>query len=259
MLDRAASRVAGMGPAPPESRERWNRAHTQELFRAYAITREIRIRNEIVGGHLNLVQFVVSRQARRGVAEEDLFQAGCVGLIRAVERYDLARGTQFITYAMPFITGEIRGLLRDHAWIVQVPRRLKQMCVSVRRASAHLAEAHGHSPRASEIARALHLAEPQVLASQALLEPPALSLDTDVPQASVLGQEDENLLRSEHRVAVRQLLALLPHRERLIVYLRYFREIPLHETARALGISTVHASRVVGRILVRLRALLANN
>lgn len=250
-------------PFPPHREDRWDRTCTRERFLAYRKTRDVRIRNEIVSAHLNLVKWAVARYAHRGQPLEDLYQVGCVGLIRAVDSFQVDMGTHFVTYAMPTIVGEIKHYFRDNAWSVRVPRRLKELCLGVGRATCRLTHGSGRPPSTADLASALQVPEKQVRESQALLCGFTLSLDADwdqdCPGASsncLLGQEDDEIRRFEGRTTVKQLLLLLPHRDRLILYLRYFLDCPLKETAEIVGISAVHVSRVVGRVLAQLRPLL---
>ena len=140
-----------------------------------------RLRDELVVAHLNLVRFLAVRFANRGEPLDDLIQVGTVGLLKAIDRFDLDRGVEFTTYATPTIVGEIKRYFRDKGWAVKVPRRLQELNLAVNRASDKLAIELGRSPTVGELARHLGAGEDEILEAQELGQAyNLLSLDSEL-------------------------------------------------------------------------------
>jgi RNA polymerase sigma-B factor len=215
---------------------------------------------ELVRRFLPLVERCARRFRGRGEPLEDLVQVGTIGLLKALERFDPARGVGFPAYAAPTITGEIRRHLRDRVPPVRVPRRVAEVRAQVSSADAVLTQALGREPTSHEIADALDLRVAEVEQARAARRAQAVvSLDAPVPgrdgapAADALGGPDEALLTVEDRVCARHLLDALGPRERRILGLRYLLGMTQAEIAEETGISQVHVSRVLERTLTGLR------
>ncbi|WP_433508192.1 RNA polymerase sigma factor SigF [Pseudonocardia halophobica] len=217
------------------------------------------LRAELVTGHLPVVQHIARRFANRGEPVDDLEQAGTVGLINAVDRFEPDRGVDFLSYAIPTITGEVRRHFRDRTWAMRVPRRLKEMQSSINGAIGPLSQELGRAPKPSEIAERLGLSTEEVLegldAQQAYRGP---SLDelvagADSPLADTLGTADAELDKVEYRQTLAPLLDELPQRERTILVLRFFGNKTQTQIADQIGISQMHVSRLLARTLAQLR------
>ncbi|MFR9801466.1 RNA polymerase sigma factor SigF [Pseudonocardia sp. RS010] len=217
------------------------------------------LRAELVTGHLPVVQHIARRFANRGEPVDDLEQAGTVGLINAVDRFEPDRGVDFLSYAIPTITGEVRRHFRDRTWAMRVPRRLKEMQSSINGAVGPLSQELGRAPRPSEIAERLGISTEEVLegldAQQAYRGP---SLDelvagADSPLADTLGEADAELDKVEYRQTLAPLLDELPERERTILVLRFFGNRTQTQIADHVGISQMHVSRLLARTLAQLR------
>src|ERR1700729_3954096 len=154
---------------PSSQEERWDRKRTREAFAELATIRETRpvhydtLRDELVVAHLNLVRYLASKFANRGESLEDLIQVGTVGLIKAIDRFDLERGVEFTTYATPTIVGEIKRYFRDKGWAVKVPRRLQELNLTVNRTIEKLTAKLGHSPTVAELAEHLNASQEDIL------------------------------------------------------------------------------------------------
>lgn len=246
---------------------RWTpelREHERELFREFATLdegdpRRARIRDEIVTMHLPLVSHMARRFADRGEPLEDLTQVGTIGLIKAVDRFDIDRGVEFSTFATPTIVGEMKRHFRDYSWSVRVPRKLQEMQGALTAGSAELSQKLGRAPTVSELAQHLGLSEDDVLdgleSAQAFN---AASLDTPVDEdgPSMQGQfgvEDEALEAVEYRESLKPLLAALSERDRQVIMLRFFANKSQTEIATELGISQMHVSRILAKSLATLR------
>ncbi|MDQ0188436.1 RNA polymerase sporulation sigma factor SigF [Alicyclobacillus cycloheptanicus] len=214
-------------------------------------------REALVLANQRLVWAVVQRFLGRGYEADDLFQIGCIGLMKAVDKFDLQYEVKFSTYAVPMIIGEIQRFLRDDS-TVKVSRSLKETAKKVRRVRDELAKSLGRQPHIAEIAEALGIEPSEVVFAQEALRPPASIHETvfenDGDPIYLMDQiADEEGGSWFDRIALHEVLGSLPERERLIVYLRFFRDKTQSEVARVLGISQVQVSRLEKKILQTIR------
>ncbi|MDH6143381.1 MULTISPECIES: SigB/SigF/SigG family RNA polymerase sigma factor [Kitasatospora] len=220
------------------------------------------VRGTIIELNMPLVRFVAGRFRHRPEEMQDVLQVGTVGLIKAVDGYDLDRGVEFVTYAIPTISGEIKRYFRDTSWPVRVPRSVQELYLAVVRGSDRLQQRLGREPRTEEIAADLGLDETQVAEGQAAgrvcradsLDAPH---DGEDPVGSSLldrlGDRDAELELVDFREAVRPLLAALPYRERRILVLRFWDDLTQSQIADRVGISQMHVSRLLAATLKELR------
>jgi RNA polymerase sigma-B factor len=213
-------------------------------------------RERLIAEHLPLVRRVARRYAGLGEPLEDLEQVGSIGLIKAVDRYDPARGIPFRSYALPTIRGEIGHYLRDRRTAVRVPSRLRALRGRVLRQRETLTHALGRTPRSAEIARAADVPEDAVSEALACEEVAApVPLDEAFagrsPASDVAALELE---RGEHRTVLAPGLDALDRRSRLIVYLRFFEGMTQADIAAELRISQMHVSRLLGAALETMRS-----
>lgn len=221
-------------------------------------------RDTLVEQYAPLARRIAARYSGRGEPLEDLAQVAMLGLVKAAERYDPDRGTDFPRYAVPTILGEIRRYFRDSCWAVRVPRCLQELSLQANNAAEHLAGELGRSPTASEIAERLGVSEDEVLESLAAASAySTLSLDApaagDQPSGPTVAERisddgDDPLDTVDAKQALRAVIDQLPERERRMLTLRYFGERTQREIADELSISQMHVSRLLTRTLTRLRA-----
>jgi RNA polymerase sigma-B factor len=219
------------------------------------------LRNKLVTGHLPLAEHIAARFSNRGVPREDLVQVATLGLINAVDRFQPDRGTDFLSFAVPTVMGEVRRHFRDASWAMHVPRRLKELNLAINAASAELSQRLGRAPTPSELGRHLDLSPEQVFegleagnAYHSMSLDEALSPDSDSdPLGDTLGQKDEALDGVENYESLRPLIEALPERERQILTLRFFRHMTQTQIADRIGISQMHVSRLLTRTLENLR------
>ncbi len=231
-------------------------AGTVELIlRSQAGDREAAER--LVAENTGLIRAVAKRYYGRGVEPEDLFQLGSLGFLKAAAGFDPAFGTQFSTYAVPKIAGEIRRFLRDDG-TVKVSRTLKERAAQIRLARDRLSKALGREPVLSELAEALELSCEEIAEAESAADPVA-----SIQQPTGEGQTLENLLsdspleeRVVERLALRQALARLPEREARVIALRYYHDLTQDRTAKLIGVSQVQVSRIEKKALAHLRELL---
>ena len=207
--------------------------------------------------NMGLIWSVVRRFYGRGVEPDDLYQLGCLGFLKAVRGFDLGYGTQFSTYAVPKIAGEIRRFLRDDG-PVKVERSLRERALSVCGVREKLCAELGREPVLSELSEATGFA-PEELAELELAIAPPDSLQRETGEGMTL----ENLLAAEQgedgmveRIALRAGVDALPERERMTILLRYYKGLTQEQTARILGVSQVQVSRMERRALRTLRETL---
>jgi RNA polymerase sigma-B factor len=223
------------------------------------------LRDHLVAGYLPVVRHIARRFAGRGEPLEDLEQAGSIGLIGAVDRFDPGRGLDFLSFAVPTITGSIRRHFRDHAWSMRVPRRLKDIQSSLNGAIGPLAQELKRAPRPSEIAAWLGVPLDEVLqgleAQQAYRADSIDHLDTDgnTPLSDRIGHADAELENVEYRETLGPLLDTLTERERTIVLLRFFGNQTQTQIAETVGLSQMHVSRLLTQILRSLRDQMADD
>ena len=219
----------------------------------------IALRNKLVTGYLPVVQHIARRFAGRGEPVDDLEQAGTVGLLNAVDRFEPDRGIDFLSYAVPTITGEVRRHFRDRTWSMRVPRRLKDLQSSINGAVGPLSQELNRAPRPSEIAARLGISTEEVVegldAQQAYR---STSLDelvsgADTALTDTLGSVDAELDKVEYRQTLAPLLDELPERERTILVLRFFGNMTQTQIADRVGISQMHVSRLLAQTVAGLR------
>lgn len=218
------------------------------------------IRARLVTGHLPVAEHIALRFRNRGQPQEDLEQVATVGLINAIDRFDPSRGNDFLAFAVPTITGEIRRYFRDSTWALRVPRRLKELHSDIHTAAEALGQRLGRSPRPSELATETDLSIEDVHAGlQAGYAYRSASLDGR-PGAEPeddgdggLGVDDHDLKTVEDREALYPALATLPEREASIVVLRFFGNMTQSQIAERVGISQMHVSRLLAASLAALR------
>jgi RNA polymerase sigma-B factor len=232
-----------------------------ERFAEYRRTGDRSLRNALVEHHRWIAIRCARRFEGRGEPLEDLIQVAQLGVVKAVERYDPEHGAAFPSFAMPTVMGELRRHFRDRTWSLGVPRRLKELHVSLTRAVEQLNHSLGRHPTVDELARELQVTPEEILegldAGVAYRTAPLTRPDDDDDrELAMLGEEDGQLGTADTRMAVRLLLDTLPQRERTIVYLRFFRSLTQQEIADRLGMSQVHVSRLLRNTLARLKSSL---
>jgi RNA polymerase sigma-B factor len=244
-----------------------DRKQTRELLERFAATRCPEAREQLTLTYAGVVRYLALRFANRGEPLEDLMQVGMIGLLKAIDRFDPQRGCEFITFAMPTIVGEIKRHFRDKGWALHVPRRLQDLNLAVNRLADRLSTELGRAATVDDIAQRLGVSSELVLEAQELgFAYCTLSLDAESPLsekgtkatkfAERIGTEDHDMLVFENKASLKRACEVLDPRERLVIYLRYFEEMPQTEIARRLHVSQMNISRVQQRAIKKLRSLL---
>ena len=237
------------------------RATDAELLRRYHEHGDVAARQELIERHIDFVRRLAQRYARRGEQLDDLTQVGCVGLIKAIDRFDGAFGATLTTYAAPNILGEIKRHFRDRGWSVRVPREIQELNVKLTKTIDELTTKLGRSPKVEEMAAATGATVEHVLeALESSSAYSALSLsegpDPDEEGGGpmeTLGDDEEGYERSEQRMTLATGIQRLPPRERAILHLRFFEGLTQSEIADRVGISQMHVSRLIRNSLNRMR------
>jgi RNA polymerase sigma-B factor len=233
-----------------------------ELLDLYHQSGDVRARQELIERHVAFVRRLAQRYVRRGEQLDDLAQVGCVGLIKAIDRYDGGHGASLTTYAAPNILGEIKRHFRDRGWSVRVPREIQELNVKLQKTIDDLTTKLGRSPSVEELAESSGANQEQVLeALESSAAYSTLSLsepgrpDDDAPEPmDVVGTTDEEFARSDERMTLATGIRRLPPRERSILHLRFFQGLTQSEIAQRIGISQMHVSRLIRDSLERIRS-----
>ncbi|MFC8224882.1 RNA polymerase sigma factor SigF [Streptomyces sp. NPDC057287] len=223
-------------------------------------------RNTLIEMNLSLVRFAASRFRNRGGDDtEDIIQVGTIGLIKAIDRFDLSREVEFATFAVPYIVGEIKRFFRDTTWSVHVPRRLQELRVELAKAKELLSAKLDRDPTVAELAAHLDLPEEEIIEglvaangySAGSLDTPNADSESGSDQrayADLLGEDDPGMESVENLHTLAPLLRQLDDRERKIVRMRFGQEMTQAQIGAELGVSQMHVSRLLSRIVQRLRA-----
>ncbi|WP_329213491.1 RNA polymerase sigma factor SigF [Streptomyces sp. NBC_01485] len=221
-------------------------------------------RNTLIEMNMSLVRFAAGRFRGRGDDMEDIVQTGMIGLIKAIDRFEISREVEFTSFALPYIVGEIKRFFRDTTWAVHVPRRLQELRVELAKARDELAGRLDRDPTVAELATLMNLAENQVVEAQIAANGyNSSSLDAaltgDGPEhgesvlADFIGVEEDGLRLVEDFHSLAPLMAELSERDRQIIHLRFVEEATQSEIGERLGCSQMHVSRLIKRIITRLR------
>ncbi|MCT9111528.1 RNA polymerase sigma factor SigF [Streptomyces mirabilis] len=222
-------------------------------------------RNTLIEMNLSLVRYAAARFRSRNQDEmEDIVQVGTIGLIKAIDRFELTREVEFTSFAVPYIVGEIKRFFRDTSWAVHVPRRLQEARIELAKATEELRTRLGRTPTTRELAALMSLSEEEVIeARKASNGYNSSSLDAaltaedgadgDTVLADFIGEDDPSLELVDDFQSLAPLIAELDDRQRRIIHMRFVEERTQAQIGEELGISQMHVSRLITRIIKRLR------
>jgi RNA polymerase sigma-B factor len=239
------------------------------LLRRYHEDGDLQAREQLIEQYMSLVRSLARRYSYRGEQLEDLVQIGAIGLIKAIDRFDLDRGVELTTYATPNIIGEIKRHFRDKGWSIRVPRGLQELNVQLSRLVEQLTVQFSRSPTIPELAKAAGVEEEEVLeALESGRAYSTLSLsvgsggggdDDDLDPLESLGTEEHQYEVSEDRAVLAPGFKVLDERERKILQLRFFEGLTQSQIAQQVGISQMHVSRLIRRSLEKIRVTIAED
>ncbi|HEX5192147.1 MAG TPA: SigB/SigF/SigG family RNA polymerase sigma factor [Solirubrobacteraceae bacterium] len=239
-------------------------ASTEELFERFTRDRDPHVREELTRRFLPLARKLARRYNGAREPFDDLLQVACVGLVKALDRYDVGRGTAFSSLAVPTILGELKRYFRDLGWAVHVPRGAQELAVKVEDCSQQLASRDGRPPSVQTLAQYMDLPlEDVVDALETARAHHAASLDAPHDDGEgengslvdTFGRADPRLLAAEERLTVCAAAKLLSQREREVLCLRFVEDLTQSEISARIGVSQMQVSRILRRSLARLREL----
>lgn len=260
--------AAAVGPGGSGgSAESRSKASTRLLAQAARETdpeERKRLQDEVVVMHIGLAKAIAARYRGRGVAEEDLVQAASMALLKAARSFDPDRGSEFLSYAVVTMKGEVKRQFRDFGWMVRPPRPIQKLQADVGVAQAALTQQLGRSPKVHEVAEHLGVREDDVLealTADGCFTPTSLDLPIGETGGGVLGDtlsaESDDLQDAEARVMLMPAIRKLPELEREILYLRFFKQQSQSQIAAQVGVTQMQVSRILSRVLTRLRGQLS--
>jgi RNA polymerase sigma-B factor len=238
----------------------------RELLRRYHEGGDLEARQQLIEQYLPLVRSLARRYANRGEQLEDLVQVGSIGLIKAIDRFDVERGVELTTYATPNIIGEIKRHFRDKGWSVRVPRGLQELNVRLSQLLERLTVELERSPTIPELAEAAGVTEEEVLealesgqayTTVSLSGPVGSGEEGELDPLESLGELEHEYEISEDRAVLAPGLSILDERERRILHLRFWGGLTQSQIAQQVGISQMHVSRLIRRSLEKVRAHIA--
>jgi RNA polymerase sigma-B factor len=238
----------------------------RELLRRYHHDGDVEARERLIEQYLPLVRSLARRYSYRGEQLEDLVQVGCIGLIKAIDRFDVDRGVELTTYATPNIIGEIKRHFRDKGWSIRVPRGLQELNVKLSKLIEELTVQLERSPTIPELAKAASVEEEEVLealetgqaySTLSLSAPSSGDDNEDLDPLESLGELEPEYEVSEDRAVLAPGLRVLDERERKILHLRFYDGLTQSQIAQQVGISQMHVSRLIRRSLEKMREEIA--
>ncbi|MFD5030570.1 RNA polymerase sigma factor SigF [Streptomyces sp. NPDC058405] len=220
------------------------------------------VRNTLIELNVALVRYAATRFRNRADQMEDIVQVGTIGLIKAIDRFELSREVEFATFAVPYIVGEIKRFFRDTSWAVHVPRRLQELRIDLAKATDELSQCLDRAPTTAELAGHLGLDEDEIIegivasngyTAGSIDMPTDDAAEASAPLSDRLGAPDAGLETAENVQALKPLIEELDERERQILRMRFGDEMTQSEIGAELGVSQMHVSRLLSRITGRLR------
>lgn len=236
---------------------------TKELFAVYRDTRDVTVRNELIKRHMYITEILAKKYINKGIEYEDIYQVASLGLIYAIERFDIDRGFEFSSFATPTIIGEIKKYFRDKGWSVRVPRRIQELSKRINQAKSKLQQDLQRIPKVNDIANYLNVSEEEVIeameASQ-VYTPKSLDVtydasgdDKDIQLQDIIGRDDKYFDIIENRDFINMCLKKLNEIEVKIVNDRFFENKTQIQVADELCVSQMTVSRMEKKIIKKFR------
>lgn len=249
---------------PGDSKEKvQNNLDIKELFRNYKKNRDKLTRDILIEKHIYIAEILSKKYANRGIDYDDIYQVACIGLIYAIDRYDIDKGYEFSSFATPTIIGEIKKYFRDKGWTIRVPRRIQELSKKINNAKVFLSQQLQRSPTVGDIANYLNCSEEEILEAMEaskVYTPQSLDVtydsnneDKDVNLADLIGEEDQYFTRIENNDFLTKTMEKLNDIEKQILIERYFNKKTQVAIAKTLDISQMTVSRIEKKVLEKLR------
>lgn len=235
----------------------------RDLFFLYEKTRDIEVRNQIFDKYKYMAEIISRKYSNRGIEHDDIYQIACMGLIYAIERFDISKGFEFTSFATPTILGEIKKYFRDKGWAIKVPRKIQEVSKKVNDYNNFLASKLNRAPTIKEIAEYVHSTEEEVLEafeagkmfnSQSLDEKFDMSNDeSDISLMDIVGSDDKYFIKIENEDFIKKSMDKLNELERKIIIRRFYSNKTQSDIAKELNISQMTVSRIEKKSLEKLR------
>lgn len=236
---------------------------TKTLFKKFKETKDRKIREELIERHLYIAEILSKKYANRGIDYDDIYQVASIGLIYAIDRYDIDKGFEFSSFATPTIIGEIKKYFRDKGWTIRVPRRIQELSKKINNAKLILSQELQRTPTVKDIAEYLNSTEEEILEAMEgskVYTPQSLDItydsngdDKDVNLADIIGEEDIYFNKIENNDFLQRGIEKLNEMERKILIDRYFNNKTQVSIANELNISQMTVSRVEKKIIEKFR------
>lgn len=239
-----------------------SRMTEEEIFQEYAGTKDRGLRNQIISRYLYIAEILSKKFLNRGVDYDDIYQVACIGLMQAVERYDIAKGIKFSSFATPTIIGEIKRYFRDKGNLIRIPRRIYEIYQKVNQAKNTLAQTLGRVPKVEEVAKYLNTSEETILeviesanlnSIQSLEQ--SIYADEDMSLEYFVGEEDNTFWQIENKDFVERSLATLNDMEKEFVRQRYYLKKTQKEIAALMSVSQMYISRLEKKVIEKFKRL----
>ncbi len=238
-------------------------AEIKEMFREFKETKDFKLRDRLIEEHLYIADILAKKYVNKGIEYDDLYQVASIGLILAIDRYDIDKGYEFSSYATPTIIGEIKKYFRDKGWVIRVPRRIQEMSKRVNNARIYLSQNLQKSPTIAEIADYLEISEEEVLEAiegSRVYSPQSLDAsfeitndEREVNLSDLIGEEDKHFDQIEFADFIERTMVKLNEVEKVILIDRYFEKKTQVSIAKKLDISQMTVSRIEKKIIEKFR------
>lgn len=250
---------------PSESKEKLKskKPDSKELFRKYSETKDIEIRGELISRYMYIAEILSKKYANKGIDYDDIYQVACIGLIYAVDRFDINKGYEFSSFATPTIIGEIKKYFRDKGWAIRVPRRIQELSQKVNLAKTTLSQELQRVPNVYELAEYLNSTPEEVLEvmeASKVYTPQSLDIsyesdgdDKEISLSDLIGEEDKRFAKIENNDFLSKTIEKLNRIEKQIISDRYFNKKTQIEIANDLGISQMTVSRMEKKIIEKFK------
>lgn len=245
-----------------------DREEQTRLFQEYKKTRDRKIRDKLIEDNLYIAEILAKKYTNKGIDYDDIFQVASIGLIYAVDRFDVDRGYQFSSFATPTIIGEIKRHFRDKGWTIRVPRRIQELSKRINNAKVELAQTLQKSPTVKDIADYLGTSQEDVLEAMEaskVYSPQSLDLtydggeDSDISLADLIGKEEEYYEKIDNNDFLEKAMSILTETEKKILIDRYFNKRTQSSIAKELDISQMTVSRLEKKILEKMKNEIKKN
>lgn len=246
-----------------DNKQNLKEVDTKTLFKLYDETGDIQVREELIERHLYIAEILSKRYTNRGIDYDDIFQVASMGLIYAVDRYDVHKGFEFSSFATPTIIGEIKKHFRDKGWTIRVPRRIQELSKKINNSKVFLSQKLQRAPTVEDIAIHLNCTQEEVLEAMEaskVYTPQSLDLtydsnndDKDINLADLIGEDDIYFSRIENKDFIKRVMEKLNDMENKILIDRFYNKKTQVSIAKSLGISQMTVSRIEKRVIEKLR------